>query len=106
MTLIQVNRGLINLYYGLGRRKETNLPQHAWCVELSPSTLNLWKAANCTTPNQILSTQARLNPTSYKNPKCQTNSPQVAYNILGKETTRSLLGSVKRPLMLASSMNK
>ena len=39
--LTKVGRGLINLYYYLGKRKKTHLPQHARSVESSPSTLDL-----------------------------------------------------------------
>ena len=77
MTLTQVGRSLINLYYYLGKRKETDLPQYTWGVDSRPSTLDLQKATDCTAPNQTLSTQARLIPMGYKNPKCQTNSLQV-----------------------------
>ena len=106
MTLTQVSRGLVNLYYGLGKRKEADLPKQAWGVESSPSTLDLQKVTDSITSCQTLSAQAQLNPMGYKNPKCQTNSLQVTYNILGKETTRSIIGSLKRPLTLASGVKK
>ena len=38
---IQVSRGLLNLYYSLGKRKKTDLSQHARSVESSPSMLDL-----------------------------------------------------------------
>ena len=73
--LTQVGRGLINLYYCLGNRKETDLPQHARSVELSPSALNLWETTDSMAPNKTLRVQVRSQPTSYqKNPKCQTKS--------------------------------
>ena len=64
--ITQIGRGLINLHYGLGRRKEANLPQHTWGVKLSPNTLDIQKALDCTAPEHALSTQARLKLTNYK----------------------------------------
>ena len=58
MTLTQDGRGLINLYYGLRRRKEADLHQHAWGIESSLSMLDLRKVADCTTPNQTLNARA------------------------------------------------
>ena len=71
--LTQVGRGLVNLYYCLRKRKKTDLPQHEKLTR---------EAAASMTPNQTLSVEVQFIPMSYKNPKCQTKSLQVARNIL------------------------
>ena len=44
---------------------ETDFPQHTYCMEPSPSTLDLWELVDPMAPSETLFAQARSMPINY-----------------------------------------
>ena len=62
--LTQVNWSINGLH--IYSWQKTNFPQHTFYVEPSPSTLDLQKLVDPTTPSEASITQARSQPMNYK----------------------------------------